>query len=120
MLDNNESTLSNLSDTTGIPLRSLQSIINRLNEIIAPGSIITHANGISLHDEPETSKRFYYQKILTYSFEFQLLESIFLQPDQSVANLAEAFFVSDATIRRTIHTLNKELKFHDIAIDREP
>lgn len=117
MLDNNESTLSNLSDTTGIPLRSLQSIINRLNEIIAPGSIITHTNGISLHDEPETSKRFYYQKILSYSFEFQLLESIFLQPEQSVANLAEAFFVSDATIRRTIHTLNKELKSHDIAID---
>lgn len=110
-------TFNQIEKALEINPRTLNSLIKYGNEIFSPGEIYRSKEGIILIHSSETiTVKYYYQKILENSLEFNIIESVFFD-QYTISKLANKLFISESTLRRLIDKLNVELTKIEMKID---
>lgn len=109
-------TFIQIEKTMKINPRTLNSLIKYGNEIFSPGKIYRSKAGfIELYSSESITIKYYYQKILQNSLEFNIIENIFFE-EYTLSKLANKLFVSESTLRRLIDKINVELAKLEIKI----
>lgn len=114
-------TLSSISETIGCSERVLKNDIADLNVLFAPFVIDTsRKNGIRIEYPINYSIDYIYTVFLQESIEFKLLEMLFSARDVSEADIYEALYISDSSLKRMINRINLTLEEHSIYITTKP
>lgn len=108
--------ISQLSDTLKIPIRTLSSYIQEFNDYGLSIKISSSNRGIQLKIPSNTSFRCIYQEIYKRSLELSIIQQLFLSGGQTIDELSDTFFVSSSTIKRSISRVNNILKPDNISI----
>lgn len=114
-------TLSAISEIIDCSERILKNDISDINLLFAPFTIDTsRKNGIRIEYPINYSIDYIYTVFLHESIEFKLLEMLFSARDVSEADIYEALYISDSTLKRMINRINLILKEHHICITTKP
>lgn len=110
-------TISQLSNLTNFPIRTLQHLIPILNEQFHPLTIQHHSSlGYKLFIPQYLGFEYVYEKIFDNSHEFSILEAVFFNNDISTEQLSDLLFISPATVNRAIKAINSVFKEKDLDI----
>lgn len=115
-IENPVTTLGEISDSTGISIRTVSSSIPTLNSLISPCMIESDNSGIHLLIPANLSSRYIMKVFINNSFELSMIEAIFKSPNHSISEAAQKYFLSENTIRRALSNVNKVLKKHGFKI----
>lgn len=104
-------TLSQLTNLTNFPIRTLQHLIPILNEQFQPLTIQHHSSlGYKLFIPQYLGFEYVYEKIFDNSHEFSVLEAVFFHNAISTEQLSDLLFISPATVNRAIKAINTVFK----------
>lgn len=113
----NFATFLQLQEAMQVNTRTLTALIEYSNELFYPIRIQKIAEGpVKLILPSNLSVSYCYQKILTASPEFQLIELVFLET-LTLDDLADKLFISRSTLRRLLRKINEILAMRDFQID---
>ena len=120
LTEDKTATLLRISTVSGYPARTLSDDISQLNALISPSKIISNISGLSLYIPQNSSPREIYSRFLKESREYQLLLYLFENETDSLADISDALYVSESTLKRMIHGINEKLKDYGILILSAP
>lgn len=104
-----------------ISTKTLRMDIDSINIEISPISITLNASDELYLEIPlDYSIEYIYPAILSFSIEFNLIESLFLSEKHTIESLSEKLFISPSTTRRMIRSINNSLKEETIYINLKP
>lgn len=113
-------TLSELSKLVGCSVRALKDDIVYFKNNIDNFVIETSNNGIRLNMKNNVSMRSSYQRVLSNSPAYNLLELIFYEGKISMTDLTKKMYVSSSTIYRLIDQINDVLVERNFKIETNP
>lgn len=113
-------TLTELSKLLNCSTRVLKDDIAYFRKNFTDFEIKGSNKGIRIFSTPNTGIKSLYQKMLSESTAYQLLETIFLQKGDTIADLSELLFVSGSTLYRLIRQINSEISKYGFKIDQSP
>ena len=120
LLEEPTATLLQISKVSGYPVRTLSDDISKLNALISPSKIISNTAGLSLFIPANSSPREIYSRFLNESREYQLLQYLFVNETDSLADISDNLYVSESTLKRMIHTLNTKFAVFGVSIKSAP
>lgn len=121
ILSTPDSTATSICRNLDCTPRTFAGDVVAVNNLISPVSIIRNNRGHYSLDFPDNCNLEYvYSCFLKSSLEFQILTRIILQENYNYSSLAEDFFISESTIRRTIKRMNKILEKNGFSISPPP
>lgn len=112
--------LKEISKHLKVPTRTLHSDIQEMNMYIAPIHIEASSSGRKISIPSNYSERYLYKKILEESQEFRIIESVFMNENETVESLSQKLHVSISSIKRKIKVLNQVLKKEGFSIHGTP
>lgn len=121
LYQNRTQTLFELAKKSNSSKRNVQIDIKSLNTFINPLFIATNSKeGCVLIIPDDISIDYIYSLILSNSFEYSLLETIFFEKYRRLEDYAEHLYTSVSTLKRSIGKINKRLDNLDIQIKTAP
>lgn len=112
--------LKELSDSLGIPIRTLHTDIHEINTYVEPVYIKVSSSGIKITMPPSYSERYLYKRILEESREFHLIEQVFTNEKETIESLSDKLFISLSTAKRMIKDINRILQKEGFFIHGKP
>lgn len=112
--------LKDISDYLKVPIRTIHSDIREINTYINPIYIKSSPSGVRLTMPPNYSERFLYKKILEKSRRFKIIESVFMNEEETVESLSEKLYISVSSLKRMIKEINQVLIKEGFSIRGRP
>lgn len=110
-----------IAEEFNISTMQVQVDVAFLNEIIHPLIInLSKEKSYILYVPEHLSTKYIYQQVLAHNINFQLLELLLTQEFDNYDRLADALFISTATLKRTIQYVNQCFEGHQISIKSRP
>lgn len=112
--------LEELANILGCSDRILKEDIVFFKKKFTDFTIETSTYGVRLRFNYNKGLKSLYQKMLTGSTSYQLLETIFFYEDKTILELANKLYVSESTLYRLVNQINTHLDKYDINILTNP
>ncbi|WP_429960507.1 helix-turn-helix domain-containing protein [Enterococcus sp. AZ012] len=117
---NGPTSLDELKSAINSSTSKLMTSISLLNDILSPCKIINQSSVFYLFIPHDASYDLCISKILNYSLECSIVESIFFEKHKTYLSLAEELHVSESTVKRSIRHLNAYFPHYNIIIKTKP
>lgn len=112
--------LSELAQTLDCSVRSLQTDMQFFQDNFTDFKLMTSTKGIRLSFRRGKNLESVYQKMLSDSLAYKLLEWVFLYEGKTISELAEMLNVSTATVYRLIRLINTEIEPYHFRVETNP
>lgn len=113
-------TLADLGNALNCSDRVLKDDITYFKKNFVDFKVETSHLGVRLIFQQDKGLKSLYQKILSESTPYLLLEIIFLYEDKSISELADMLFISASTLYRTVDQINNKITVYDFRIETSP
>ena len=113
-------TLKELSEELRCSIRILKHDFSTLKSTYNDFTIESSYKGYRLVFQKNKGLKTLYNNILEHSISFRLLETIFLNEEKSIFDLADEFFISPSTLYRVVHHINEVSKAYNFQVETSP
>ena len=117
LLEHSFVTIKEMSSDLSISSKTISLDIKDINSYIANVRIDISFDGVTLVMPKNVSSRYLYHEVLMQSREIEIIEKLFFNTHNNLEALADEFYLSEITLRRSINDINKRLKALDIKIN---
>jgi predicted DNA-binding protein YlxM (UPF0122 family) len=113
-------TLTELGEELDCSVRVLKEDMVFFRKNFSDFQIKTSSQGLQLTFKQDKGLEALYQKLLSESTAYHLLEIIFMFEDKTISDLAEELYVSVSTLYRLIEQINAKTAVYDFKIETNP